>query len=90
MMGASTFGRYTICGKIESLEKKWILPVMTPDKQERNEACIQELATLLYEEADKSQLLNLEGIEKTVRRQILEHVSPNIALFLSNKRQEQK
>ena len=63
---------------------------MTPDKQERIEACIQELATLLYEEADKSQLLNLEGIEKTVRRQILEHVSPNIALFLSNKRQEQK
>ncbi len=50
-LGASTFGRYTICGKIESLEKKWILPVMTPDKQERIEACIQELATLLYEEA---------------------------------------
>jgi hypothetical protein len=63
---------------------------MTPDKQERIEACIQELATLLYEEADKSQLLNLESIEKTVRRQMLKHVSPNIALFLSNKRQEQK
>ena len=63
---------------------------MTPDKQERIEACIQELATLLYEEADKSQLLNLESIEKTVRRQMLEYVSPNIALFLSNKRQEQK
>ena len=63
---------------------------MTPDKQERIEACIQELATLLYEQADKSQLLNLESIEKTVRRQMLEYVSPNIALFLSNKRQEQK
>ena len=63
---------------------------MTTDKQEQIEACIQELAALLYAEADKSQLLDLEGIEKTVRRQILERVSPKIAFFLSNKRQEQK
>jgi hypothetical protein len=63
---------------------------MTTDKQERIEACIQELAVLLYEEADKSQLQDLESIEKTVRRQILERVSPEIAIFLSNKRQEQK
>ena len=64
--------------------------MIAPDKQERIEACIQELAAILYEEADKSQILNLEGIEKTVRQQVLEHVSPNIALFLFNKRQEQK
>jgi hypothetical protein len=63
---------------------------MNPDKQERIEACLQELATLLYEEADKSKLIDLESIEKTVRRQILEHVSPNIAIFLSNKQLEQK
>jgi hypothetical protein len=63
---------------------------MTIDKQERIEACIQELAVLLYEEADKSQLQDLESIEKTVRQQILERVSPEIAIFLSNKRQEQK
>ena len=63
---------------------------MTIDKQERIEACIQELAALLYEQADRSQLQDLEGIEKTVRQQVLEHVSPNIALFLLKKRQEQK
>ena len=63
---------------------------MNPDKQERIEACIQELASLLYEESDKSQLTDLEGIEKTVRRQVLERVSPEIAIFLSKKRQEQK
>jgi hypothetical protein len=63
---------------------------MTTDKQERIEACIQELAALLYEEADKSQLRDLEGIEKTVRRQILERVSPEIAIFLSKKRPERK
>ena len=60
------------------------------DKQEQIEACIQELAALLYAEADKSQLRDLEGIEKTVRRQILERVSPEIAIFLSKKRQEQR
>ncbi len=54
---------------------------MTPDKQEQLKACLQELATLLYDEADKSKLVELEGIEKTVRQQILEHVSPEIAIF---------
>lgn len=63
---------------------------MNLDKQERIEACIQELASLLYEESDQSQLTDLEGIEKTVRRQVLERVSPEIAIFLSKKRQEQK
>jgi hypothetical protein len=63
---------------------------MNLDKQERIEACIQELASLLYEESDKSQLTDLEGIEKTVRQQVLERVSPEIAIFLSKKRQEQK
>lgn len=54
---------------------------MKQDKQERLKACLEELATLLYEEADKSQLTDLEGIEKTVRSQILELVSPEIAFF---------
>jgi len=63
---------------------------MNQDKQEQIKACLKELATLLYEEADKSKLTDLEGIEKTVRSQILELVSPEIALFLSNKKLEQK
>jgi hypothetical protein len=63
---------------------------MTTDKREQIEACIQELAVLLYEEVDKSQLQDLESIEKTVRQQVLERVSPEIAIFLSNKKQAQK
>jgi hypothetical protein len=63
---------------------------MNQEKQERIKACLQELSTLLYEEADKILLTDLEGIEKTVRTQVLELVSPEIALFLSNKKQEQK
>jgi hypothetical protein len=63
---------------------------MTLDKKERIETCVQELATLLYEQVDQSQLINLEGIEKTVRRQILEQVSPKIAIFWSKKGLEHK
>lgn len=63
---------------------------MNQEKEERIKACLQELSTLLYEEVDKSKLTDLEGIEKTVRSQILELVSPEIALFLSNKKREQK
>lgn len=63
---------------------------MNQDKQERIKACLQELSTLLYEEADKILLTDLEGIEKTVRSQVLELVSPEIALFLSSKKLEQK
>jgi hypothetical protein len=63
---------------------------MNQDKQKRIKACLQELSELLYEEADKSQLKDLEGIEKTVRSQVLKYVSPEIALFLLNKQLEQK
>jgi hypothetical protein len=61
---------------------------MTPEQQKRLQACLQELATILYEQTDKSQLTDLESIEKTVRTQMLEQVSPQIALFLSSKQQE--
>lgn len=63
---------------------------MVPEKEERLQACLQELAALLYEEANKSELTNLESIEKSVRTQMLKHVSPQIALFLSSKQQEPK
>ena len=63
---------------------------MTPAKQARLQACLTELATLLYEQTDKSELTNLENIEKTVRTQMLKQVSPEIALFLLNKQRELK
>ena len=62
---------------------------MNQDIEERIKACVRELGTLLYEQADKSQLIDLESIEKKVRSQILESVSPEIALFLLNKKQVQ-
>lgn len=47
----------------------------------------QEIAKILYKNTAKELSENLEGSEKTVRGQILEYVSPEIALFLSNKQQ---
>jgi hypothetical protein len=56
---------------------------MTPEDQERLQACTQEIAEILYRNSDKASLKTLEGIERTVRQQMLEQVSPKVALFLS-------
>ena len=56
---------------------------MTPKEQERLQACTQEIAEILDRNSDPSSLKTLEGIEQTVRQQMLAHVSPNVGLFLS-------
>lgn len=58
---------------------------MTPEEQQRIEACITEIAQILYNNAPPEKITTLEQIEKVVRQQVLEHVSPKIALFLSKK-----
>lgn len=54
---------------------------MTPEDQERLQACTQEIAEILYRNSDKTELHSLEKIEPTVRKQMLEHVSPQVAFF---------
>jgi len=56
---------------------------MTPEDQKRLEACSAEIAEILYRNSDPENLNSLEGIEHTVRQQMLEQVSPRVALFLS-------
>lgn len=56
---------------------------MTPKEIERLKACSQEIAEILYRQTPEQELTDLDGIEKSVRRQMLEHVSPTVALFLS-------
>lgn len=58
---------------------------MTPQEQERLQACVTEIAQILYKNTPPEQIATLEGIEKAVRQQLMEHVSPRIALFLSKK-----
>jgi hypothetical protein len=62
---------------------------MTPEKAKAIKAHAEAIATLLYEEADPEQLTTLAGIEKTVRDQVLEYVTPHIGVFLSAQWQKQ-
>ena len=55
---------------------------MTPVEAQRVQDCIQEIAGILYKNTPASELTSLESIEKSVRRQMLEQVSPQVALFL--------
>lgn len=58
---------------------------MTPEEIQRLKAATQEIAAILYKNAPNEGVATLEGIEKIVRQQMLEHVSPEIALFLSSR-----
>jgi hypothetical protein len=58
---------------------------ITPEEQLRLSACIDEIAQILYKNTDSAEISTLEGLEKVVRQQMLEYVSPKVALFLSKK-----
>lgn len=61
---------------------------MTPEDQQALQKHCQEIAKILHKNAPSDAIGDLEGIEKSVRGQILKHISPQIALFLSNRPQE--
>lgn len=63
---------------------------MTPLERKELEACLKRVGEILYNNSDPKNLETFEGIEKTVREEVLEKISPEIALFFSKKRQEQK
>lgn len=70
-------------GREQNLGVGHEVSAMTPEEQERLRACTQEIAEILYRNSEKAELKTLEGIEQTVRQQMLEYVSPEVALFLS-------
>ena len=61
---------------------------MTPSEKVELEACLRRASEILYKNSNPENLKNLEDIEITVRKKVLEEVSPKIAFFLSNKRQK--
>lgn len=61
---------------------------LTPEQQKSIEYHSREIAKILHADAAPEAIETLEGIEKTVREQILEHVSPTIGVFLSKLKQE--
>ena len=62
---------------------------LTSEQQKALEYHSREIAKILHAEADPEVIETLEGIEKTVRDQVLEHVSPRIGVFLSKPKREQ-
>jgi hypothetical protein len=56
---------------------------MMPEETARLKACTAEIAAILQRHSDPANLADLAGIEQTVRQQMLEYVSPEVALFLS-------
>ena len=63
---------------------------MTPEKQEKLNQYLQGIAEILYQEADETQLTNLARIEETITEQTLEHITPELGIFFSKRRQEQQ
>ena len=61
---------------------------MTPSERKRLEACLREASEILYNNSDTESITTLEDIEIVVREQVLENVSPKIALFLSKEKQK--
>ncbi len=61
---------------------------MTPEDQEALANHAREIAKILHRNTAQEAIQTLEGIEKTVRGQVLKHVSPEIALFLSKQQQD--
>ena len=62
---------------------------MTTEEKQRLQAAVTEIASILYKTTSPEALKTLEGIEKTVREQMLEYVSPQMAFFLSSRLQAQ-
>ena len=62
---------------------------MAPEKAQELKTYLQGIAAILYEETPPEELNTLEAIEKTVRQKMLQHVSPEIGVFLSKQPQGQ-
>lgn len=55
--------------------------MMNEQDSQRMEACIQEVAEILYRNTATKELINFEQVERSVRTKMLESVSPKVAFF---------
>jgi hypothetical protein len=56
---------------------------MSPEDQAALAQHSREIAKILHRNSAPEAVDTLEGIETTVRQQMLEHVSPKVGIFLS-------
>lgn len=63
---------------------------MTPEEDQNLQAHVEAIAAILYQNTDPEKLKTIEGIEQSVRQQMLNYISPQIGVFLSRKQQGQQ
>lgn len=63
---------------------------MNAEQEAKLQEYVKGIAKILYAEAEPEDMKTLEGIEKSVRNLMQEHVAPNVAVFLSKQKQAQK
>ena len=61
---------------------------MKLSNQKKLQKHLQAVAKILYQEADVTELESLVGIEKTIRAQTLEYITPELGVFFLEKQQE--
>jgi hypothetical protein len=59
---------------------------MTPEEQQAIKTHADAIAAILYRNTHEAKLQSLEGIEQAVRQHMLEHLSPQVGIFLSKQR----
>ena len=62
---------------------------MTPEETKAMRSHVEAIAAILYQNTDPDRIQSLEGIEQTVRQHMLEHVSPQMGIFLSEQARTQ-
>ena len=58
--------------------------------QKKLQKHLQAVAKILYQEAEVKELESLAGIEKIIRAQTLDYITPELGVFFSKKQQEQQ
>ena len=61
---------------------------MKLSNQKKLQKHLQAVAKILYQETEAKELESLAGIEKIIRAQTLEYITPELGVFFSNKQQE--
>jgi hypothetical protein len=59
---------------------------MTPEPEQALQVHIKAIARILYDDTPAAALTSLSGIEQAVRRQMQQHVMPEVGVFLSQQR----
>lgn len=63
---------------------------MTPEEDKELQTHVEAIAAILYQNTNPLELKTLAGIEQSVRQQVLNHISPQIGIFLSRRQHGQQ